>query len=254
MNSSLLNNGFFSSKVYIVTGAASGIGCSVAEKLLNYGAYVIAIDRNIETLQLLYSDNPNVSSFYLDLSDPSSVDSLSVDDLLLFGKISGFVHCAGIPCALPLKVLNTENFIKTFTVNAMSGVLLFRKIANNKISSAGLSTVFISSIFSIVGTSSSVAYAMSKGAVNSAVRSLAIEYAGRHYNVNAVAPGFVRTEMFGTLKAGFDEGYEDHITTLHPLGLGEVEDVVNPVIFLLSPLAKWITGQVIAVDGGYTVQ
>lgn len=249
-----MNSALFLEKTYVVTGAASGIGMSLALRLAQMGSRLILIDKDMEKLS---SEFANSSSIYLigaDLSDCGDIETDLSAAIFQMGKVSGFVHCAGISCPLPLKATNKYMFENVVNINGYAGLFLFKLISSRKFSADECSTVFISSVYSIVGSSAASLYAFSKGGINAAVRCLALEYAKRKIRVNAVAPGFVKTEMFSQIKSGQGLDYEDKLAELHPLGLGEPNDVVNPILFLLSSDSKWITGQVISVDGGYSVQ
>jgi NAD(P)-dependent dehydrogenase (short-subunit alcohol dehydrogenase family) len=249
-----MNSELFLKKTYVVTGAASGIGRALALRLMEVGANLILIDKDMEKLSIEFANSTSIYLIGVDLSDCDDVEIDLSSAILKMGKVSGFVHCAGIPCALPLKVTNKEIFENVVNINGYAGLFLFKLISARKFSANNFSAVFISSVYSIVGSSAASLYAFSKGGLNAAVRCLALEYANRKIRVNAVAPGFVKTEMLTQIKSGQDAAYEDKLTALHPLGLGEPDDVVNPVLFLLSSDSKWITGQVISVDGGYSVQ
>jgi NAD(P)-dependent dehydrogenase (short-subunit alcohol dehydrogenase family) len=114
--------------------------------------------------------------------------------------------------------------------------------------------VFLSSTMGMVGAGGMVAYSASKGAVSNLTRSLAVEWAPRKIRVNAVAPGVVPSPMVTRMFAGLEETQVREIQQRHPLGFGEPADVAEAVSFLVSPEAKWITGVVLPVDGGYTAQ
>ncbi|MCY6340182.1 SDR family oxidoreductase [Bacteroides fragilis] len=114
--------------------------------------------------------------------------------------------------------------------------------------------VLISSVYGLVGSAANVGYALSKGAIQGITKALSIELAPKKVRVNCIAPGFIKTKMMENVSSSFSEDYVDHLSTLHPLGLGEAEDVANSVLFLLSDMSKWITGAIISVDGGFTAQ
>jgi NAD(P)-dependent dehydrogenase (short-subunit alcohol dehydrogenase family) len=95
---------------------------------------------------------------------------------------------------------------------------------------------------------------MSKGAINGLTKALAIELAPKNIRVNCVAPGFVKTKMLKDTNVLFDDIRISHLTSLHPLGLGDPEDVANPIAFLLSDASRWMTGVIVNVDGGFTAQ
>lgn len=249
-----MNSTFFLEKTYVVTGAASGIGRALALRLMEMESRLILIDKDIEKLSIQFPNSSSICLIEADLSDCINIEIDLSSAILQLGKVSGFVHCAGIPCPLPLKATNKDIFDDVININGYAGLFLFKLICSRKFSEDGLSTVFISSIYSIVGSPAASLYAFSKGGLNAAVRCLALEYSKRKIRVNAVAPGFIKTEMFSQLTSLQEPNYEDKLAALHPLGLGAPDDVVNPILFLLSSDSKWITGQVISVDGGYSVQ
>ena len=249
-----MNSALFLEKTYVVTGAASGIGRALALRLMEMGSRLILIDKDIEKLSIEFPNSTSICLIDADLSDCIDIEIDLSSAILQLGKVSGFVHCAGIPCPLPLKATNKDIFDDVVNINGYAGLFLFKLISSRKFSSDDFSTVFISSVYSIVGSSAASLYAFSKGGINAAVRCLALEYAKRKIRVNAIAPGFVKTEMFSQIKSVQEPNYEDKLAALHPLGLGLPDDVVNPILFLLSSDSKWITGQVICVDGGYSVQ
>ena len=116
------------------------------------------------------------------------------------------------------------------------------------------SIVFISSVYGLVGSAANIAYAVSKAAVIGMTKALAIELAPKKIRVNCIAPGFVKTNMGNTVGVMFDDNHSEKVASLHPLGWGEADDIANGIVFLLSDNAKWITGAVLPIDGGFTAQ
>jgi NAD(P)-dependent dehydrogenase (short-subunit alcohol dehydrogenase family) len=116
----------------------------------------------------------------------------------------------------------------------------------------GGSIVFISSVMASVGAPGAAAYSLSKAALHGLARSLALELAPVQIRVNCVAPGFVQTPMFDRMASSWDAEQRARVGADHPLGLGAPLDVAHSVAFLLADTARWITGTVLTVDGGYT--
>lgn len=95
---------------------------------------------------------------------------------------------------------------------------------------------------------------MTKGAIQSMTRALAIELASKQIRVNCIAPGFVKTEMANSVNHNFDENYEKQIEQLHPLGWGSPDDIAAGVAYFFSDMSKWVTGTIFSIDGGFTAQ
>lgn len=243
---------------YLVTGASSGIGRATALLLAERGADLILADIDeeglAETAKFCITETKLLP---LDLSDTDTIATsitLAVKD---FGKLHGIVHLAGVPYISPLKAITLERLRKTFDINTFAALQLAKAFCNKNVheqTEAGSSIVFISSIYASVGSSSNSGYAMSKAAIEGLTKALAIELAPRKIRVNCIAPGFVKTPMDKNISTYFDSGHEDLVVRLHPLGLGEPLDVACAVAFLFSDAAKWITGTIIHVDGGFTAQ
>ena len=241
--------------IFIVTGATSGIGKGVVISLLKEGASVIAIGRSLEKLNLLRDETSDGKSLFLEEKDLSSCDGLDKWVLSIskqYGKLKGLVLSAGIQQITPISsVLSVEKSKELFEINYFSNIQLAKGFCDRRANIGnGSSIVFLSSIASIRGNSGIVGYAASKGAINSAVKSLAIEISRLGIRVNAVLPGFVMTEMIKSWQEVYTKEYIENINSSYPLGIGKVQDVVGPILFLLSDKAKWITGSELVVDGG----
>jgi NAD(P)-dependent dehydrogenase (short-subunit alcohol dehydrogenase family) len=165
------------------------------------------------------------------------------------------VHAAGIPAPWPLIALSPELWRKVLLINTEAALVLtqiFQKRRNRAEECASI--VFISSVMAHVGSSANAAYSMSKSGLEGMARSLALELAGKKIRVNCIAPGFVKTPMFDRMERNWDSDQRSSVEALHPLGLGNPDDVANAAAFLLADTARWITGTVLVVDGGYTAQ
>lgn len=241
---------------YMVTGAASGIGRATALLLSEMGAKVLLVDINEESLLKVKSEcQGETDILVLDLTDADAIKMAVKDKVATFGKLNGFVHCAGLPYIAPLKVVNPEKTEKLYKLNTYAAIEL-AKVCSSKQVYAGEagSFVLISSVYGLVGSAANVGYAMSKGAIVSITKSLAMELVGNGIRVNCVAPGFIKTPMAKKVDGMMDESYDERLNALHPMGLGDPEDIAYAILFLFSDMSKWMTGAVMSVDGGFTAQ
>ncbi len=247
---------FLEYKKVLITGASSGIGRETAIFFSKQGAQLAITGRNEsqlnETLKML--DGHSHSVYVADLS---SIDSLSVlmgsicEDI---GELDGIVHCAGILKHLPLQALREHHFDDIFNTNVKSAQFLlkeFRKKGRYNPNSS--SFVLLSSVAASRGEASISTYAASKAAIEGLSKSLAVELARQNIRVNCIAPGQVKTEMYLNTSTSFTPEQLQYLSDRHPLGLGLPEDVAHAAAFLVSNYSKWITGTVLAVDGGYSV-
>ncbi len=241
-------------KVIVITGASSGIGRQCAISCSNMRAKVVLIARNEERLKdtLSFLEGEDHLFYSLDISKFSEIESVIKDVVNKLGKISGFIHSAGIELTKPLKVMKPEDYQELFDLNVISGFEFARVITKKKFADHNLSLVFISSIMSKLGQAGKIGYCSSKSAVIGGVRAMSLELAVKQFRVNAISPAVVKTEMSEKLYENLSENEQNKITTMHPLGLGNPVDVANACIYLLSDASKWITGTNMIVDGGYS--
>lgn len=240
----------------MITGAASGIGRATALLLSEMGAKVLLADINADNLQKVKAECENeTDTLVVDLMDTDSIKNLVKEKVSTFGKLHGFVHCAGLPYIAPLKVVNAEKTERIYKLNTYAAIEL-AKVCSNKQIYAGEygSFVLISSVYGLVGSAANVGYAMSKGAIVAITKSLAMELVNSGIRVNCVAPGFIKTSMADKVDVMMDSDYDNRLNELHPMGLGRAEDVANGILFLLSDMSSWMTGTVLNVDGGFTAQ
>lgn len=242
-------------KTILITGASSGIGRQCAVDCSQMGAKVIAIGRNEkrlqETLNLLDGDGHAIYSY--DLSEIDGIKELISLIVAEKGKLDGIIYAAGIEKSAPIKLLLPSDYEEILRVNTISAFELVRQSIGVKFINAPASVVFISSITSVIARASTAAYSASKGALVSGARVMAAELARRNIRVNCISPGTVLTPLMeNVLSQLSEEEYEKRISGF-PLGLGEVTDISNACIFLLSNASRWITGQNIVIDGGYTI-
>jgi NAD(P)-dependent dehydrogenase (short-subunit alcohol dehydrogenase family) len=241
---------FDSQHRFLVTGASSGIGLAVAQLLNQLGASVIGVARTAQRLELARSTMSDGARFQAEPCDLSTdLDALpgwlrGVAERT--GPLHGLIHCAGIYDTTPLKVMNLERVRTIFDVNVFAALALCKAFARRDVNAGDSSITLMSSISSIRGFSSVVAYSASKGALNASVRALAHELGKQRIRVNAIIPGVIDTEM--TRAAPPEQ--TAYLLTRQPFGIGQPEDVAQLCAFLASDCGKFITGQCIGVDGG----
>jgi NAD(P)-dependent dehydrogenase (short-subunit alcohol dehydrogenase family) len=242
---------------YLVTGAASGIGRSTTILISQLSGSVFGVDQDSAGLKKTMSDLDGTghTQHVCDLRDIADIPAWIKNETEKRGPLHGFVHAAGLPCVTPLRDLRQESYRDAFTVNVEAGLALARSFQKKGVyAGENGAFVFIASILALTGSPTVIGYSMTKGALIGMTRSMALELAPKKIRVNCVAPGFVHTPMYDHVTKFLAEGQEAHLRSLHPLGWGEPENVAHAIAFLLADTAKWITGTVLTVDGGYTAQ
>ena len=251
------NNFNLSNKNIIVTGASSGIGRQCAITFSQLGANVILIARNKKRLKDTFNrlERGNHLIIFQDITEYNKLEAVINATVNKLGRISGFVHSAGIVMILPLKGMQPSYYEKIFSVNVIAGFELAKIISKKKyLDKYGASFVFISSILGILGKPGIVGYCSSKGALISGSRVMALELAKKNIRVNCILPGVVETEILKKTFNNIPEESKKSIIDMHPLGLGKPEDIANSCAFLLSDASRWITGSNLIVDGGYSAR
>jgi len=244
-------------KNIMITGASSGIGKQCAITFSQLGANIILVARNKEKLEQTLNElkKGNHTFFAQDITEYDKLEEIVNISVGKIGKISGFVHSAGVDKLLPFKLIEPGIYEEMFATNTISGFELARIISKKKyINSEGASFVFISSIMGILGQIGKIAYCSSKGAVVSGVKAMALELASKKIRVNSILPAVVETEMSKQVLGNLSEESREEILNMHPLGLGKPDDIANAGAFLLSDAARWITGTNLIVDGGYSAK
>jgi len=253
-----INPFLLKNKLIVVTGASSGIGqqCAITASMME--ADVILLGRNKPKLdetfgRMISPERHKILS--VDLLDYDNVAKLVSQVVEEKGKIDGLINCAGISTTLPIGSMSIERMEYFFQTNVIGSINLTRHVLKSKhFSSSGGSIVFVSSVMSMVGEMGKTLYSMTKGALISATKSLAVEVASRRIRVNSISPGVVLSPMSGTSIYSRNEESWNRIIQMHPLGIGQPEDVANASVFLLSDASRWITGTNLIVDGGYTAK
>ncbi len=239
----------------ILTGATSGIGFETLKQLVKNNYTVYAIGRDFLKIDSFIESNKNqIKKYVFDLGNVQDIEKLFSSYELSNQKFDGLIHCAGIEQTMPLTLCTPDNIKKIYDINVFAGIELLRHFTKKKYSNDGASVIFLSSVMGVLGQPGKIGYCSTKSAVLGIVKSSALEFAKRKIRVNAVLPGIVNTPMSEKLFAEIDEESRMRIVDMHPLGLGEVTDVVPMILFLMSNGSKWITGQNFIVDGGYSIK
>lgn len=245
-----------SGKNILISGAASGIGRQCAISCSDTGARLILLDRNkdglVETLKMLSGQEHEIVA--MDITQYDEIENNVKEIILSIGGIHGFIHSAGIEMTVPLKILDNKKLEDVFSVNTIAAIEISKILSKKKYIAEKASFVFISSIMAVMGQPGKTAYCASKGALSSAARAMALELAGKNIRVNTILPGLVLTEMSKQLLDSISDEARISIENMHPIGIGNVTDVANACIYLLSDAAKWVTGTSMIVDGGYSAQ
>lgn len=238
-------------KSILITGASSGIGHCTVKYCAELGANITLTSRSKDKLEALGGKLPsgsNHNSIAADLSKENDIIHLAEE----VPNLDGLVLNAGVVKTMPLRYIKTEEIDKMLNVNLKSSIVLINTLLKLKKLKRGSSICLISSISSIKPTPANSVYAASKGALNSFSKAIALELAPKGIRVNAVLPGFIKSGM--TQEITDEELLTKHIQN-YPLGrFGEPQDVANIIAFLLSDRSSWMTGNLINIDGGFSLK
>ncbi|MDO5737805.1 MAG: 3-oxoacyl-[acyl-carrier-protein] reductase [Eubacteriales bacterium] len=239
-------------QVILITGASRGIGRAIAKKLaspesilyLHYGRSA----ESAEKLQKeLAASGVETHLLQADLAKAEEIAKLIPTILEAHGRIDVLVNNAGVTVDKLLMRMSDEDYEEVYRVNQLAAFRLMRDVARPMLKQRSGKIINISSIVGLKGNAGQLNYAATKAALIGMTKSMALELGSRGITVNAVAPGFIETEMTAVLPAEIQEKIREEI----PLGrFGKVEEVANLVAFLASPAADYITAQTISVDGG----
>ena len=244
----------FEGKVVIVTGASSGIGRSTARLFAMEGAKVVAAARRMKKLEDLRDKvaAENAPGVILpvktDVRDPAQIEAMFDTCLKEFGHLDILVNNAGITRDKLLMMMKEEDFDDVISVNLKGAYNTMRKVCPMLARQRWGRVINLSSIAGINGNAGQVNYSASKAGLIGMTKSAAREFAGRGITVNAIAPGFVETDM--TEKFASDENVMKRI----PVGrMGRPDEIASLALFLASDAAAYITGEVIRIDGGLAI-
>jgi NAD(P)-dependent dehydrogenase (short-subunit alcohol dehydrogenase family) len=228
-----------SNKVVVITGASQGIGAGLVKSFRERGYKVVATSRSIQP-----STDPDILAVAGDIADPQTAERVIREAVARFGRIDTLVNNAGIFVAKPFTEYSHADYAQVVATN-MSGFFYISQLAvaeMQKNASGHIVSVTTSLVDHAIDGVPSVLASLTKGGINAATKSLAIEYAKRGIRVNAVSPGIIKTPMHG-------EETHAALGSLHPMGhMGEIDDIVQAILYLDT--ANFVTGEILHVDGG----
>ncbi|WFR58411.1 3-oxoacyl-[acyl-carrier-protein] reductase [Anaerocolumna sp. AGMB13025] len=239
-------------KVAIVTGASRGIGRAIALTLARYGAKVVvnycgSKEKAEEVVELIKKDGGSGAAYQADISDFLAVQQMFADVVKEFGRVDILVNNAGITRDNLILKMTEEEFDTVIDTNLKGVFNCLKQASRLMLKQKSGRIINISSISGVIGNAGQVNYSAAKAGVIGMTKSLAKELGSRGITVNAIAPGYINTDMTAVLK----DDLKEKVTELIPLKrLGEVEDIAETAAFLASDKASYITGQTIQVDGG----
>lgn len=250
-------------RVAIVTGAARGIGLAAARALGSEGAHVLLTDIDAEVLEVarreLDGEGMRVAAVICDVADPKSAHAMAQAAVSRWGRIDILVNNAAISDDTPIDDLTDERWRHVLAVNLDSVLHCTRAALPSLRKSPCASIVNISSVQGIRGQPHAMAYATAKGGVINLTRCMAVDFGPEGIRANAVAPGYIDTRMALQKQDGTHEHqtewYQDIYVKHGRMPLrraGVPEDVAGPIVFLASDESRYMTGQVLVVDGGFT--
>jgi NAD(P)-dependent dehydrogenase (short-subunit alcohol dehydrogenase family) len=245
-------------KVAVVTGASAGLGVEMARGLSEAGAHVVLAARREDRLTALAKEleaaGGEVAVSACDVTEETDIDALVSTTLARFGRVDILVNNAGITEIQRAEVEPRATWDRVLAVNLTGAFLCAQKFGRTMLEGEGGSIVNVASVLGLVGAGQipQASYAASKGGLVNLTRELAAQWARNGIRVNAIAPAWFESEMTDDMFG--DERSEKWIRTRTPMGReGQARELVGPLLFLASEASSYVTGQTLAVDGGWTI-
>lgn len=236
--------------IAVVTGATGAIGSATARRLVAAGWRVALIGRDRGRVDDLAAElGTTAAAFAADATVSATIDAAFGEVVERFGPPDALVHAVGSTILKPLHAMSDAEIDEVLQVNLLSAIYATRAFVRAAARGRPAAILLFSSAATRIGLVNHEAIAAAKGGIDGLVTSAAATYAARGIRVNGIAPGLVRSGL--TARLVENEGTMRMSEAMHPMGrIGDAEDVAALAAFLVSPDASWITGQVVAVDGG----
>ena len=238
-------------QIAVVTGAGRGIGRAIALKFAHDGADVVVVSRTQENSEKVAAEiralGRQAWAFAVDVADASAVNAAAETILEEAGKVDILINNAGVTRDGLLMRMNDTDWDTVLNTNLKGAFLVTKAFSRAMIKARSGRIINISSVIGLIGNAGQCNYAASKAGLIGFTQSAAKELAGRGITVNAIAPGFIQTDMTSELKEDMKAALLKQI----PLGsFGEADDIAGAALYLAGPAARYVTGQVLTVDGG----
>ncbi len=241
-------------KTFLITGASGGIGSEIARTLAkDNNKLILVYNTNKESIKKIQNELSTICEVFVykcDLVSEEEISKMVENIIKTHKKIDCLINCAGISHFEQIQDTTENSFSKVIDNNLKSTVLLTAKVSKHMISEQSGKIINISSMWGVVGASMESLYSASKGAINALTLSLAKELGPSNITVNAICPGLIDTKMNSNLTK---ETIEDIKNETPVQRIGTPKDVANLVEFLSSEKADFITGQIITIDGGFSL-
>ncbi len=241
-------------RIAIVTGGGSGIGLAIAEKFTKHGIETVIVGRDEGKLKRAKSQlGDHCHPMICDVSNLASIPAFVEKVMAKFGQIDILVNNAGINMKKDFTEVTNEDFQQVITTNLCSVFAMSREVVKEMLKNGSGSIINISSMAAQYGLPRVIAYSASKTAIDGMTRAMAVELSPKGIRINAIAPGFIETDM--TAKAlNSDPERKQKVFARTPMGyMGKPDDIGEAALFLASDAAKYITGVVLPVDGGNSI-
>ena len=241
----------FQDKIALITGGASGIGLAAAKKLSQYGAIIIIADQNIDNKEKAMNTLQTNDNLFLqvDVSKPESVTNMIKEIINKYNRIDILIHSAGIGVEKLFLETTTNEWNKIINIDLSGTFYCAQACAKEMVKQQYGRIVSLASTAGIRGGTGRAAYGAAKGGVIALTKVMAVELAQYNITVNALAPGAIETELVAKMHSA--ETRKVYKASIPMNRYGTPEETANAAIFLASDNAKYITGQILGVDGGF---